>query len=75
MEELFTAEEVGEQILELAENLHGTQSAAAKAWGVSPQFLNDIIRGRRAPSRRIMYLLGYRKVIRYTKVKPIRGYR
>lgn len=43
----------------------GTQREAAKAWGISYQFLNDLLRGRRDPSPAILNALGMKKVVDY----------
>lgn len=38
----------------------GSQQAAAKHLGISPQYLCDVIAGRRAVSKRLAAALGYR---------------
>lgn len=35
---------------------HGSQQAAAKALGVSPQYLSDVLAGRRKPDRMLRRL-------------------
>ena len=40
----------------------GSQTALAREWGVSLQYLNDVIRGNRNISDRILDNLGYKLV-------------
>jgi DNA-binding transcriptional regulator YdaS (Cro superfamily) len=42
---------------------HGTQKAAAKALGVSPAYLSDMLMGRRDISERILAKLGLRRAV------------
>ena len=42
---------------------HGTQKAAAKALGVSPAYLGDMLMGRRDISERILAKLGLRRAV------------
>lgn len=43
----------------------GSQKEAAEAWGISTQFLNDLLRGRRDPSPAILNALGMKKEVDY----------
>lgn len=45
----------------------GEQKQAAEQWGISCQFLNDLLRGRREPSKKILDAMGFVKVVRYEK--------
>lgn len=45
----------------------GTQREAAKKWGFSAGYINDVIKGRNDPSDRLAEALGYRKVVSYRK--------
>lgn len=47
--------------------LYGSQAAAAKAWGVSPQYLSDILHGRREPGEGLLLRWGFRKVVTYER--------
>ena len=46
----------------------GSQKQAAVILGISPQYLNDIIMGRRAISDRVARKLGYDRIIRFGTV-------
>lgn len=43
----------------------GSQIAFALAVDISPQFLSDVINGRREPSGRLLEVLGLRRIVRY----------
>jgi transcriptional regulator with XRE-family HTH domain len=45
----------------------GTAKAAAKEMGISPQYLSDLLRGRRDIPDRIAEFLGFRKTITYSR--------
>lgn len=47
----------------------GTQQAAAKKWGVSKQFLNDVLKGRRGPGEKLLAALGLREVVTYRRTR------
>lgn len=55
----------------LRSELHkaGSQKALALRVGVSPQYINDVLNGRRTPGKRIPRALGYEHVDRYEKRK------
>ena len=42
---------------------HGTQQVAAKVLRVSPQYINDLLRGRREFSSSMLEKLGMRRVV------------
>jgi DNA-binding transcriptional regulator YdaS (Cro superfamily) len=46
----------------------GGQKACAKEHGVSPQFINDVIHGRREMTERLALSLGYRRVVTFEEV-------
>lgn len=46
----------------------GSQKACAKALHCSPQYLSDIIAGRREPVREVLNRLGFRKVVLYERL-------
>ena len=52
-----------EQVLREFVARHGSQSAAAKALGISQPYMSDIMNGRRDLSERIMKALGLERVI------------
>lgn len=43
----------------------GNGAAAARAIGISPQYLSDILSGYRAPSERVCHRLGLRRMVVY----------
>ena len=47
----------------------GSQKEAARQLGISPQFLGDVLKGRRKLSRKILDALGYEMIPRYSKVE------
>ena len=50
----------------------GGQKQFADAAGVSQGYVNDILAGKRAPGRKILQALGYRKVLLYEMMTVIR---
>lgn len=48
----------------------GGQKEWALAHGVSPQLVNDVLRGRRAPAEKICEALGLVRVTSYRRVRP-----
>ena len=42
---------------------HGSQAAAAAALGVSPQFLGDLLHGRRDCSQKVLERMGLRRTV------------
>jgi transcriptional regulator with XRE-family HTH domain len=51
------------QELEKQVSRHGSQKAAATALGISAQYLNDLLQGRRDASDNILEKLGLRRVV------------
>jgi len=47
----------------------GSQKAFAEQCGISQQFLHDVLNARRAPSEKILSVIGIRKVVRFESVK------
>lgn len=43
----------------------GTQKEAAKRWGFSDQFINDIIKGRRNITKKLLAAIGYKRTVIY----------
>ncbi len=39
----------------------GGQKAAARSMGISPQYLNDVLQGRRSPGPKLLQAIGYTK--------------
>lgn len=56
------------QILALIVRTEHGQKGAAKRLGVSAQHLNDVLKGRRALSAKILSAIGYERVIFYRRV-------
>jgi DNA-binding transcriptional regulator YdaS (Cro superfamily) len=48
----------------------GSQSAWAKAHGLSAPYVSDVLKRRREPGRGILDALGIEKVVTYRKAKP-----
>lgn len=46
-----------------------TQKATAEELGISPQYLGDILAGRREISDRVAKALGFRRVVTFEKEK------
>lgn len=46
-----------------------TQAAWAKANGVSPAYVSDVIQGRREPGEKILKALGLKRVVSYVPSK------
>lgn len=42
-----------------------TQKVAAAAWGVSPQYLSDILAGHRKPGAALLHAVGFRRIESY----------
>lgn len=49
----------------------GGQSAWAKAHGVSPQYVCDVLNARREPGDMILAALGLRRVVRYAEARKV----
>jgi hypothetical protein len=60
----YSVEHVVERLRKFAANF-GTRAKAAKAIGISPQYLSDIILRRRRPGPSVLRALGIRRVDRY----------
>lgn len=60
--------EVGLALLAMAASVGGSQTKLAEQLGVSVAFVNGVIKGRKAPSGKILKLLGYEKVVAYRKI-------
>lgn len=43
----------------------GSQKAAAKRLGFTPQFINDVLQGRREMTEALASKLGYKRVVSY----------
>lgn len=66
---MFTKKEVIQQVLVIiAERYDGNQAAFASDNSMSAAYVSDVIRGRRDPGKKVLDLLGLKKVIRYEKV-------
>lgn len=45
----------------------GEQQIAAKQWGISPQYLSDVLKSRREPGAKLLKALGYQRIVIYQK--------
>ncbi len=52
------------ELVELVKR-QGSQKQAAKFLGISEQYLADVLRGRRAPGKKVLEALGLQKVVVY----------
>lgn len=64
----MTAEEFRTYLKEQVKHF-GSQRAFAKHCGVHEAFLSDIIRGRRDPGPKLLWALGFRRVITYVRIE------
>lgn len=55
------------RVLRAEVSFPGGQKAAAKRLGVSAQYLNDVLNGRREFGHAILQGLGYRRVVMYKR--------
>jgi hypothetical protein len=46
----------------------GSQYRAAESMEVSPQYVNDVLMGKREPGGKLLKALGYERVVTYTKI-------
>jgi predicted DNA-binding protein (UPF0251 family) len=44
---------------------YATQKDAAQAWGISPQYLSDVLNNGRAPGEKILQAIGWERVEMY----------
>jgi len=61
---VFPVDRVVDRITKYAE-VFASRAQAAKSLGISPQYLSDIITGRRRPGPSVLRALGIRRVDRY----------
>lgn len=47
----------------------GSQTKFAARCGVSPQFVCDVLNGRRIPSGRLLAAIGMRRVVKYVRCR------
>jgi DNA-binding CsgD family transcriptional regulator len=50
-----------------------TQKQVADQLGVSPAYINDLIKGRRLLSAKVAEKLGYRRVVKYERICTVKG--
>lgn len=46
----------------------GSQKQFAFRWGISQQYLTDVLKGRRMPGPKILKMLGYESMVVYKKI-------
>jgi transcriptional regulator with XRE-family HTH domain len=68
MPKYLTENDVASMLLELARNR--TQAALAEEIGVSRSFLNEVIRGNRAPTGEILRFLNLHRKVIYISLEP-----
>lgn len=59
-------------VLREAVRVTGSQKAAASHLKVSPQYLSDVLRGRREISRELARKLGYQRIVIYMPLPVVR---
>lgn len=47
----------------------GSQDRCAQMFGISPQYLCDVLRGRREPGAKLLDALGYRRLVVYEQIR------
>lgn len=45
-----------------------SQKCVAESLGISPQYLSDILKGRREPGKSVLAAMGYDRIVFYRKV-------
>ena len=56
------------ELLRAAVGLAGEQKVWAKQHGVSAQYVNDVLHGRRKPGKTMLNALGLRRVVTYERL-------
>ena len=54
-------------LVQEAEQAAGGKPALAAKWGISVQYIADVLRGYRDPGKSILKALGYERVVLYRK--------
>lgn len=72
MKKVYPLSEVIEDIQQLVLSL-STQKAVARHLHISPQYLGDVLRGRREPGPALLKRLGWKKVVGYKQVPEGNG--
>ena len=49
---------------------NGSQLSFAEAIGVSPQYLSDVLNGRRDPGNSILEAIGVERIVTYRFIRP-----
>jgi len=65
----FTEKQVLERLRD-AIGRYGTTKAFAGDHDLSPQYVTDVLKGRRAPAGSICWALGIERVVIYRAIKP-----
>jgi len=64
---MVNADEIRTQVDAAAQAAGGIGTLAAK-WGLTYQYVSDVVRGRRDPGKSILAALGYERVVLYRKI-------
>lgn len=70
MTTFFSADEIREQVKNKLERSSHTQKSFAEMIGISPQYLNDFLKGRREPGPAILIYFGYEHQPHFRKTRP-----
>jgi len=62
------------ELLEDAVQRAKTQTALAAEWGISVQYIRDVLAGRRDPGKSILKALGYERVVLYRPISYDKNY-
>ena len=55
-------------LIDTAAKKAGSQKALAQEWGISEQYLSDILKGRREPGNKVLGQLGLVKMLVYREI-------
>ncbi len=62
-----------EKIREMAKEYSGAQKDMASRFGCSPQFINDLVHGRRSITDAVAIPLGYKRVVIFVPIDGEEG--
>ncbi len=65
---MLTEDDVRER-LRAAIDAAGSQQEFARRMGISAQYINDVVRGRREPGQKILDALGIERVVSYRDIR------
>jgi transcriptional regulator with XRE-family HTH domain len=69
MAQILTPERLQSYLRQAIDSEGLTQAAFAEKFGFSPQYLGDVLNGRRDPGDKILNAIGYERVVTYRPKK------